>query len=793
MPQTDRIAFMGGVAKSLEALVDILEVQLYKPGQCTWPEAISGSTQGLKSALDTLQEQLRQAAKDCPPPEGLFPVATKLPAAVQSSKVSSALCNTEIDVEMPGSRGNSSPQAPRGLGTAQSSNSGQRPSPSLCHGLMCPGLRPFAGSSKARKGDDSRFGLGNSIQGHADAAELDSNWSEHLDPGSGQTYYFNRKTRESTWDKPMMLGKSIEASDERLLESNGPGNHYHDKFNLEENSFDLEPMTSRHSIASLGSLPEKTDDQAMRRKFLFNPSWTSKMSWDFFVMFLVICDAIALPYQLSFKHGQPLDGFDEVWFWITFLTFTADIAANFNTAIEVADDEDTLITDRVVIAKKYGLGWFSLDFVSTIPWSRVGQWFGGSSSSGGSGGGGGATKLMKVMKFLRIMRLMRMLRMAKLKAIYEGVETYFGTVLFVQSVMLLKIICTVIAICHWNACIFWMVGSPDSLITDMLPTSVALSFRQLPHWTTVPRKNNPSEDVWTWLDKPISEAYVFCFYWTLGVMRTMPAEVTPVNLAERVFVLLFMFFALSAFAISVGSLTQAYFKIAERSRSFNEEMFAVRMHLKRAKMDNSIQRHIKQYLNHLFERRRIGAKEASLIDKLPDFLKEEIDTAKKVAQLMQISVAKDLSKRTLVEIAKGADFIDQISGETICVEAQEATAAWVLVTGRLLGENNLGEKVCFRNKDIINEDCLMSFGVVLSSYTVQAAACCELLKIHKERFVTFAFKEHPDHPAEYLAAKKKNSQIKTVSSAIVVREISSGDVGGDSNTAAAAVSVGLAG
>ncbi len=31
-------------------------------------------------------------------------------------------------------------------------------------------------------------------------------------------------------------------------------------------------------------------------------------------------------------------------------------------------------------------------------------------------------------------------------------------------------------------------------------------------------------------------------------MRTMPAEVTPVNLPERLFVLIFMFFALSAFA-----------------------------------------------------------------------------------------------------------------------------------------------------------------------------------------------------------------------------------------------------
>ena len=46
----------------------------------------------------------------------------------------------------------------------------------------------------------------------------------------------------------------------------------------------------------------------------------------------------------------------------------------------------------------------------------------------------------------------------------------------------------------------------------------------------------------------LSDPQVFCFYWTLGVMRTMPAEVTPVNLPERLFVLVFMFFALSAFA-----------------------------------------------------------------------------------------------------------------------------------------------------------------------------------------------------------------------------------------------------
>ena len=47
--------------------------------------------------------------------------------------------------------------------------------------------------------------------------------------------------------------------------------------------------------------------------------------------------------------------------------------------------------------------------------------------------------------------------------------------------------------------------------------------------------------------------YMIVIYTFMTISRTRP----EVNLAERIFVLLFMFFALSAFAISVASLTQA--------------------------------------------------------------------------------------------------------------------------------------------------------------------------------------------------------------------------------------------
>merc|ERR1719310_1373192 len=89
-------------------------------------------------------------------------------------------------------------------------------------------------------------------------------------------------------------------------------------------------------------------------------------------------------------------------------------------------------------------------------------------------------------------------------------------------------------------------------------------------WTELPRVYSSYDAIgeWKWKEKPQSEQYVFCFYWILGVMRTMPAEVTPVNLTERIFVLLFMFFAVMAFAVNVTRITQAWFRFGARKDAF---------------------------------------------------------------------------------------------------------------------------------------------------------------------------------------------------------------------------------
>eukprot|EP00438_Fugacium_kawagutii_P003608 Skav236824 [mRNA] locus=scaffold3481:11930:14252:- [translate_table: standard] len=295
---------------------------------------------------------------------------------------------------------------------------------------------------------------------------------------------------------------------------------------------------------------------------LLNPRWVGKLAWDFGVMFFVLMDAMVLPFQLTFKsnvNSDQMDNFDLVWLWVTTLVFATDIILTFNTAVERAErdrqfgNRNSLIFDRCRIAKLYLRGWFAIDFGSAVPWAQISEAF-------YSGDSSQLTRLTKVVKFVRLLRLVRMLRLAKLKTIWERMEIRIGSVYIIQCISLLRVLSVVVAMCHWSACLFWLIGLPRNLFTELMSEE---ECHDLNRGCT---GGECDASVFC-----ISETYVFCFYWTLGVMRTMPAEVTPVNLPERVFVLIFMFFALSAFAISIALITQSFFKLSERKKSFNEE------------------------------------------------------------------------------------------------------------------------------------------------------------------------------------------------------------------------------
>lgn len=315
-----------------------------------------------------------------------------------------------------------------------------------------------------------------------------------------------------------------------------------------------------------------------------------------------------------------------------------------------------------------------------------------------------------------------------------------------------------------------MVGLPRSLFTEILSEEAQEYYAtEVPHWTTIRRSHSPYDSTWTWLEKDATEKYVFCFYWTLGVMRTMPAEVTPVNLPERIFVLIFMFFALSAFAICVAQLTQAFFKFSERRRMFNEELAAVRFHLQKVRANDTIQHQVKNYLRHLFDSRRINAKEKTLISFLPEGHKKLLDKSQVLLHLQKLDNLPPLSRKYLERLANpgcgkscGPDcdkkcsvihMQDMFPGDTVTIAGRPALFAWIVISGRLRVKVDASDTEVLskevRRPKVIDQACLYTENEVLSERTVVVAQSAELMKIDKVKFLQLV-KKNESHVAHLL-------------------------------------------
>jgi len=267
-------------------------------------------------------------------------------------------------------------------------------------------------------------------------------------------------------------------------------------------------------------------------------------------------------------------------------------------------------------------------------------------------------------------------------------------------------------------------------LTILLPGSLRNHFNDLHHWTSVERDGH-----WKWIEKHMFEQYAFSFYWTLGVMRTMPSEVLPANVYERVYVMMLMFAAFSLFAISVAQVTLTFTKFTERKRTFSEELLAVQLHMGTIGAPKTLQEDVVNYSKHLFEHRRVNAKESGLLAQLPTSLTKDLHNAHVESYIKQLATFKRWNQRALKKVSALSEVRHISRGTVLSRRGDIADGVWVLMAGQL--------EVFQRHRDavssapplveVVDEDCLATNEPVTSDFTIISTASAEVLFIPKGR------------------------------------------------------------
>jgi len=532
--------------------------------------------------------------------------------------------------------------------------------------------------------------------------------------------------------------------------------HARRKNSINSSMVDMETLERLH-------VQMRKKKEAVSRWFI-HPSHPTRVFWDVACLVIVLIDSIIMPWQIAFQKSQK----EDAWFYFGTFVFAFDIILNFQTgyvAGPLEKDHGQVVTTRWRIAKYYLRSWFFIDLVSTMPWTIVMRM--AVDTTGSDVGTTRVAKITKVMKLARFMRLARMLKLLKLQSLWDSFENCIGSVFVVQILNLTKVIAFIVYACHWNACVWFLLGKEtDNIFRDDDP----LKGEVMERWTTVRRGhtfvNHAGEERTTtfrWQDRDPGEQYVFCFYWTLGVMRTMPVEVYPVNVGERLYTLVFMFFAFSMFSICISRITQMYNKLSTRRAEYDENIGSVRSYMHEHDIDLNLQERILTYLEYRYVRRRIFAKEHIMFAELSDSLRGELKCAQFAKTLQLLWIFKDITSDQLTPIVMNCVLDDTAPGDLLAQAGTIAIQTSILISGSLTLEDpslapgtvkraqygKIQPKLTrgwypgrtarrpFEKDELVSvdADALLFKHASLSEFSIWAQDYCELTVIDKDAFL----------------------------------------------------------
>jgi hypothetical protein len=172
-------------------------------------------------------------------------------------------------------------------------------------------------------------------------------------------------------------------------------------------------------------------------KIMFRPDHPLRTRWAQLVLLLIVFCAIEIPLELVFHlDDKPL------WLWIDLivsLLFLADVVVNFSTAIVVGS---RLISDRKAVALRYLRGWFTVDFVSSLPFEILILAF--------------DTERLPIFAALHMLRTLRLIRLLRVGSslLHHGRRSTLNPILVRMGFILFW----VVLVSHWSACVWIELG-----------------------------------------------------------------------------------------------------------------------------------------------------------------------------------------------------------------------------------------------------------------------------------------------------------------------------------------------
>lgn len=307
--------------------------------------------------------------------------------------------------------------------------------------------------------------------------------------------------------------------------------------------FSEEVSKSRHNSAFHARTKADTSAFVMKdtnclQCLVSHPFTGYRLFYDVMSMFVLTYDVITIPMEaasvLSITTWYERVGVVVTVFWTVDMFLSFFQGFNRKGVVELRPKET---------AWAYFRSWFLFDFTLvsmdyvTIFMESVSSAFGLARS----------TKTLRIGRIIRILRLSRMFRLPRAFKLFNGLASAIGNDLAESVARLCFWIIGLLFVNHFNACIWFFVGSNVS-----------------PGWVEFAKRAYKAK-----ANKEASAGYLYTssLHWSLTQFTPASMEVVPVNIYERIYTICTMFTALAFFSTFVSSITNEVASLRSKKRT----------------------------------------------------------------------------------------------------------------------------------------------------------------------------------------------------------------------------------
>jgi len=343
-----------------------------------------------------------------------------------------------------------------------------------------------------------------------------------------------------------------------------------------------------------------TDNNSILQRLVMRPNSMWRGTWDLFSMLVLGYDIVTIPLEVFNYHfdeefeiaGGTFEnqGLQAVMEWITTTFWTLDILASFLTGFHC----EGLVEMRPnVIARRYLRSGFTLDFmVVLVDWVlaiftfqikaviRVG-------------------KTARVFRLLRMVRAMRLLRSIKMAKLVTSLFMYIKSDLLRTLCSIFLMLLVLVVLNHYIACGWYLIGIMS--IEGWLQAHL-LTLESHPY------------------------VYMTALHWSLTQFTPAGMEVYPHNIAERIYTVCVLLFALVTFSSFVSGITSGMMYLRKLKTEPAQQEAILRQYFQESRISAELGQRIWKYLqtNHFQNRKRVHRSDLAILNLVPESLRNKL-------------------------------------------------------------------------------------------------------------------------------------------------------------------------